>query len=477
MSELTLLMLRLAFLVMLWAFVFAIVYALRSDLFGAEGAPPARRGDRRRRSRSHPPAAPAAAPARIDGRRRRRIAGRQAPRHHLRPQRGSGDRPAGRAADHRALQRVRPRHPRRLHLDPPRPPAAVERRLGGPGPRLDQRHVPRREPGERADAGAPQHDRSRSARRASSFGGSAWPRRGKSAAVSHVGKIRSNNQDSGYAGKHLFVVADGMGGHAGGDVASAIAIKRIADVDREFSSRDDAEFALHAALIAANARARRDRVRAQRAHRHGNDRQRHHAGRTTRSRSPTSATPASTCSATASSSRSPADHTFVQRLVDSGRITAEEAAVHPRRSVLMRVLGDVDAAPEIDTAVVDTLPGDRWLAVLRRSQQLRLRREDRSTPFRPIPTRSGCRRPTGEGEPRPGRPRQRDRRARRHRRLGGGSTRPTCERRLCGESSHVRRRQHPPSAPPSHTAAASAEGDQARRQPFRAGVGGLPRTS
>jgi protein phosphatase len=51
----------------------------------------------------------------------------------------------------------------------------------------------------------------------------------------------------------------------------------------------------------------------------------------------------------------------VQRLVDSGRITPEEAAVHPRRSVLMRVLGDVDAAPEIDTAIFDTLPGDRWM--------------------------------------------------------------------------------------------------------------------
>ncbi|MCU1558826.1 MAG: Stp1/IreP family PP2C-type Ser/Thr phosphatase, partial [Microbacteriaceae bacterium] len=55
------------------------------------------------------------------------------------------------------------------------------------------------------------------------------------------------------------------------------------------------------------------------------------------------------------------DHTFVQRLVDSGRITPEEAAVHPRRSVLMRVLGDVDAAPEIDTTVYDLKPGDRWL--------------------------------------------------------------------------------------------------------------------
>jgi PPM family protein phosphatase len=55
------------------------------------------------------------------------------------------------------------------------------------------------------------------------------------------------------------------------------------------------------------------------------------------------------------------DHTFVQRLVDSGRITIEEAAVHPRRSVLMRVLGDVDATPEIDTMIERAEPGDRWL--------------------------------------------------------------------------------------------------------------------
>ncbi len=55
------------------------------------------------------------------------------------------------------------------------------------------------------------------------------------------------------------------------------------------------------------------------------------------------------------------DHTFVQRLVESGRITPEEALTHPRRSVLMRVLGDVDSSPEIDTLVLDTQPGDRWL--------------------------------------------------------------------------------------------------------------------
>jgi protein phosphatase len=76
--------------------------------------------------------------------------------------------------------------------------------------------------------------------------------RAKSAAVSHVGKIRSNNQDSGYAGSHLFIVADGMGGHAGGDVASALTIKNVTSVDRPFTSASEAEVALHGALIAAN---------------------------------------------------------------------------------------------------------------------------------------------------------------------------------------------------------------------------------
>jgi serine/threonine protein phosphatase PrpC len=181
-----------------------------------------------------------------------------------------------------------------------------------------------------------------------------------SAAVSHVGRIRANNQDSGYAGAHLFAVADGMGGHAGGDVASAIAIRRIREVDREFPSAHDAEFALQSALIAANQLITETvfehqeltgmgttvsamiRVGDQLAIAHIGDSRiyRHRDGELQQITS---------------------DHTFVQRLVDSGRITPEEAAVHPRRSVLMRVLGDVDAAPEVDTAIMDIRPGDRWL--------------------------------------------------------------------------------------------------------------------
>jgi len=181
-----------------------------------------------------------------------------------------------------------------------------------------------------------------------------------SAAVSHVGRIRSNNQDSGYAGRRLFLVADGMGGHAGGDVASAIATTRIAEADADYPSAPDAAAALEGAMVAANRQlaetvadhseltgmgttvsallVQGDRVVIA------------HIGdsRIYLLRSD-------------ELSQITTDHTFVQRLVDAGRITAEEAMVHPRRSVLMRVLGDVESSPEVDSMVLDARPGDRWM--------------------------------------------------------------------------------------------------------------------
>ncbi|SJN30924.1 Serine/threonine phosphatase PPP [Mycetocola reblochoni REB411] len=175
-----------------------------------------------------------------------------------------------------------------------------------------------------------------------------------------MGRVRANNQDSGYAGHHLFVVADGMGGHAGGDVASAIALKRIIEADVEYSSAEEAEIALQTAIIAANTRLADtvvdhpelmgmgttvdaiavvgDRVAI--AHIGDSRIYLYRDGEI---------------------SQITTDHTFVQKLVDAGRITPEEALVHPRRSVLMRVLGDVDAHPEIDTLILGTKPGDRWL--------------------------------------------------------------------------------------------------------------------
>ena len=76
---------------------------------------------------------------------------------------------------------------------------------------------------------------------------------GSSAAISHTGKVRSNNQDSGYAGSNLFVVADGMGGHAGGDVASSLAVTRLEALDRAYTSTAEAERELQHAIADAAA--------------------------------------------------------------------------------------------------------------------------------------------------------------------------------------------------------------------------------
>jgi protein phosphatase len=55
------------------------------------------------------------------------------------------------------------------------------------------------------------------------------------------------------------------------------------------------------------------------------------------------------------------DHTWVQQLVDSGRLTEEEALVHPRRNVILRVLGDTSEEPEFDIHQLEVRPGDRLL--------------------------------------------------------------------------------------------------------------------
>ena len=51
------------------------------------------------------------------------------------------------------------------------------------------------------------------------------------AARSDVGRVRAKNDDSAYVGRHLAVLADGMGGHVGGDVASASTVLDLAPLD------------------------------------------------------------------------------------------------------------------------------------------------------------------------------------------------------------------------------------------------------
>lgn len=179
-------------------------------------------------------------------------------------------------------------------------------------------------------------------------------------ARSDVGRVRTSNQDSGFAGQFFFVVADGMGGHAGGDVASGIAVRDLASLDRRFSTTAEARTALVTQLKTIN-----DKLS------HVVDSNPELAGLGTTVSGMVRVGDRFVIAHIGDSRiyrlsngeliQVTADHTFVQQLIDAGRITEAEAKDHPRRSVLMRVLGDVDDDPNIDTLDLPAIPGERWL--------------------------------------------------------------------------------------------------------------------
>lgn len=178
------------------------------------------------------------------------------------------------------------------------------------------------------------------------------------AARSHTGLVRQTNQDSGYAGPHLLVVADGMGGHAAGDVASSVAIGHLVPLD------DDTAGSRALALL-------------ERAIADAND----ELARTTAD-SPEMAGMGTTVTAILRTDRKLAvahigdsrayllrdgelaqitkDHTYVQRLVDEGRITAEEAEHHPQGNLVTRVLTG-QPGDEPDTSWREARADDRFL--------------------------------------------------------------------------------------------------------------------
>lgn len=180
------------------------------------------------------------------------------------------------------------------------------------------------------------------------------------AARSDVGLIRSNNQDSAYAGPHLLVVADGMGGAAGGDIASSIAVGRLAALDGESHGPDEALDELKNAIADAHSEI------VARAH---NDPELSGLGTTVTAllRAGSTLSMAHIGDSRAYLLRDDhldqvtTDHSFVQHLVDTGRLSAADAEHHPKRSMLLRVLGDVDADVPVDISVRETRPGDRWM--------------------------------------------------------------------------------------------------------------------
>jgi serine/threonine protein phosphatase PrpC len=177
------------------------------------------------------------------------------------------------------------------------------------------------------------------------------------AAHSDRGLIRDGNQDSVYAGPRLLAVADGMGGMAAGDVASNIVIGAMAPLDEDVPG-DALVDALRSAVGTANQQLR-DTVDA----------------------NPQLEGMGTTLTATLFSgskigmvhigdsrayllrdgefAQITKDDTYVQMLVDEGRISLEEASSHPQRSLLTRALDGRDVDPEY--SVRQVLPGDRYL--------------------------------------------------------------------------------------------------------------------
>jgi PPM family protein phosphatase len=171
------------------------------------------------------------------------------------------------------------------------------------------------------------------------------------------GLIRGNNEDSVYAGPRLLAIADGMGGHVGGEVASKVVISSIAYLDDDIPSADLLS-ALRDATEAANVHLR-DLV--------AEDPSLEGMGTTLTAllfagnRLGLLHIGDSRCYLLRADqlNQITRDDTFVQALVDEGRLTAEEASNHPQRSLLMHALNGGDVDPEM--AIREAHLGDRYL--------------------------------------------------------------------------------------------------------------------
>ncbi|MBT1166911.1 PP2C family protein-serine/threonine phosphatase [Bifidobacterium simiarum] len=183
-----------------------------------------------------------------------------------------------------------------------------------------------------------------------------------STTVSDVGYVRSNNQDSSFAGRHLAAICDGMGGHAGGDTASTIAIRSLAHIEHD-DTVDDIETV--ATMMESSVLAAHDAIVGKAKH----ERSLSGMGTTVTA---VSLVQNHWILAHIGDSRAyllrggrlirvTKDHSYVQHLIDTGRITETEAKNHPQRNVVMRVLGDFDIDPRPDISIRVAMPGDRWL--------------------------------------------------------------------------------------------------------------------
>lgn len=178
------------------------------------------------------------------------------------------------------------------------------------------------------------------------------------AAGSHKGMIREGNEDSGYAGPRLLAIADGMGGQAAGEVASSEVISNLVTLDDDVPGSDILT-SLGVAVQRAN-----DQLRAM----VEEDPQLEGMGTTLTALLWTGQRLGLVHVGDSRAyllrdgvlTQITQDHTWVQRLVDEGRITEEEATTHPQRSLLMRALGSAEHV-EPDLSIREVRAGDRYL--------------------------------------------------------------------------------------------------------------------
>lgn len=173
---------------------------------------------------------------------------------------------------------------------------------------------------------------------------------------SDMGRVRAHNEDRAYAGARLLAVADGFGGD--GEVpASAAAIEALKSLDTEMPAGDLLN-ALERAIHSANA-AVRDLAAA--------DPSQEGRGTTLTamllSGSQLALVHVGDCRAyllrDGGLFQITHDHTLVQSLLDEGRLTREEAASHPQRSLLIRALAGSGVEPDLHLR--EARPGDRYL--------------------------------------------------------------------------------------------------------------------
>ncbi|WP_040338901.1 PP2C family protein-serine/threonine phosphatase [Candidatus Blastococcus massiliensis] len=177
------------------------------------------------------------------------------------------------------------------------------------------------------------------------------------AARSDRGLIRGNNQDSVYAGPRLLAVADGMGGHAAGDVASKVVIAALQHLDDDTPTGDMLQ-ALRQGVFEGSEHLR-EVIR---------DSPQLEGMGTTLTAILFAGGRLALCHVGDSRayllrdgefSQITHDDTFVQTLIDDGRITAEEANSHPQRSLLLRALNGQEVEP--DLSMREARAGDRYL--------------------------------------------------------------------------------------------------------------------